>query len=349
MLLQSLNCTIDNECFITRPNPFNFNIVYFGIIAVFSLFGLILNLVAIYIFSIAIQTKNKFFQLLNYFTINSLLINMFELTFSITYIFIPSVVFEIPNLTNQKLDLYVKNHAALFYMIYIYFSVRQVLFLFAGVFDIFIVYERVQLYNPKWKFLDKKSAIKLALYTILFCLIINVCSFIARRIEPRTISIMELNQTLEVYAYEDSNYDYQEIYDWFLMISNIVKDIITLVFEIIVNILLILALKAYRKQKIRLQTAKTVKQKSIFTKEDFGMVKTALLLSFFSAMLHLLNFGTFLAKKYDTTSNQIYYILIGIFGTTLILIRHSINFFIFLNFNKKFQTEFYRVFCMKKT
>lgn len=348
MFLSSLNCSVTDECSIVEANSFNFNFIYFGLIALFSFAGLVLNLISVFILTIAIDTKNNFFQLLNHFTLNSLAINILELTSSIIYISIPQYVYEIPNLENHNLDLYCDNYEAVFYMIYIYFSMRQVLFLFAGVFDIIIVYERVQLYNPKWKtFLAAKPAIQLSFYVMLFCLFINFSGFFARRIDTKTIFIIDNNRTVLVHAYRNSEYSYKKIYNWFLFASNFIKDIFTLIFEIFINILLILALKVYRKQKTRLQRT-VLKKRSIFTKEDLGMVKTALLLSFFSAILHLFNFGTFLAKQFDTTPNQIYYILIGILGSLLILIRHSINFFIFLNFNKRFQTEFYKIFGLQK-
>ena len=211
--------------------------------------------------------------------------------------------------------------------------------------DISIVNERIQLYNPKWKFLAKKTALQLAIYVLFFCVIFNIPTIVSKNVLSFELTLAEFNKTLTVFDYGPRKFGSQLIFELILNACIFIRDVVTLLLEIAFTILLIVALVNYRKQKMAVMRKHGGDQKVIYKKEDLDAVRTTLFLAFFSALLHVFNFGTFVIYQFDTTPNKVIYVLVGMVGNFLITIRYSFNFFLFLKLNKIFKNNFLRKFC----
>ena len=67
--------------------------------------------------------------------------------------------------------------------------------------DIYIVYSRIQVLYPKWKFLVKTSINKIALVMIIFCVLVNVPINLGRQVIKTTFRIeSNATTTLETYG-----------------------------------------------------------------------------------------------------------------------------------------------------
>lgn len=343
-MIQYLNCTSNNEC--THDGPpvsFEFSFWFYLIICCLSLCGITLNSISVFIFSYSSDMKNKFFQLLKVFSISCLVVSFNELFISGFYISLYRTKIRY-NLNGRMLDT---SSIGVFIFTYIYIGIRQIFSLYGGVLDLVIINERIQLYNPKWKFLAKKTAFQLAFYVLIFCVAINIPSIISKDIYSFNLELVEFNKTITMFDYEPRKFNNQIVFDWILATFIFIRDIIALALDITFTILLISALVNYKKQKMAVVRS-TGTNKVIYKKEDIDAVRTALFLVFLSAFAHIINFSIHIIYRLDTTPNKFIYVLVGMTGNFLITTRYSFNFFIFLKLNKIFKNNFLRNFCCRR-
>ena len=127
-----------------------------SIMLVISLIGLINNAFCVYIFYIAKNMNAKFLKMLKYFTINSLFVNLFDLILTIIYFIVNDFFYTLIYLNGEKTQQVYPTFEGIsyfkLYYIVSYQSVWTIFWFFGASFDIFIVYERIQLYLPKLKF-----------------------------------------------------------------------------------------------------------------------------------------------------------------------------------------------------
>ena len=130
--------------------------------------GLVLNIISASILSLK-KFQEKFNKYCQIFAINSALFNFNDFLMHLTII-----------LFDQYNMSYSYSKAIYSIVYYIFWSI---LFTIGGFLDIFITYERIQLINPNIKFLLKKSATRISIGVVCFCLVVNIPLNMSRRFE----------------------------------------------------------------------------------------------------------------------------------------------------------------------
>ena len=100
----------------------------------------------------------KFLKLLKYFTINSLFVNLLDSTLPIFFFSVNEFVYILKYSNDEKTQQVYISYYWVYYRVF-YTSIWSFFYTFGTSLDIFIVYERIQLYLPKLKFLKDKSAL----------------------------------------------------------------------------------------------------------------------------------------------------------------------------------------------
>ena len=154
-----------------------------------SLIGIVLNVISVSILSLR-KFKDKFNKYLLIFSINSALLN-----FNDFLMFFSSLLFNSYNLNYS----YSKG----VYMIF-YYVLWSVLYSIGGFLDIFIIYERIQLINPKLSLLLKEKASRISIAVFFFCLIINIPINLSRRIESMQLLVSFCQKKLTTINFPDT-------------------------------------------------------------------------------------------------------------------------------------------------
>ncbi len=188
------------------------------------------------------------------------------------------------------------------------------------------MYERIGIYNNYWSFLSNRSARVISLSVLAFCITANMSIFFSvtiaqlqfpfRSNSSLTLCRIELRKSLTVQILIHINY--------------FVVDMLTLIADIIINVILVVVVIQYCNRRITLNYI-NLERNVIFSKAALNNSKVAFINCFFSALFHTFNY--FIAVVF-ITDQRVSYILIFIFVSN---IRHSFNIFIFLSLNKKFK------------
>ena len=118
-----------------------------------------------------------------------------------------------------------------------------------------------------------------------------------------------------------------------VIICNLARDVISFVIEITINIILMLIMISYYKKRLTINISNP-----IFLERKRTDIKIALLMNFISVLFRLMFFSVIiiLVLYFPFYLRITLKVLILLFS-----LRHSLNFFLFLRFNKKFRRDFY--------
>ena len=329
MIFFYLNCSNFNSCFIMASRTiFNYEFNFYSAIIPISFIGFLLNSICVAIFCSWKNLKSNFFQFLKYYSINSMLIHLNDLimcaSFSINqynYIY--------------ESNIYVTSYAYTIYYSHIYLVVWSVCYSFSGILDMFIIYERLQLYNSKFKFLLNTSACKISLFVLLISIFINIPINISRQSTQKMFSINSSN--LMLYKYDSTRFTDNKIFLIFVFMNNFIRDVLTLFVEVFLNGALFFSIKSFFKRKITL-TAKNSNQTNLnlnLRLIERRNSEISVFLSILSSLTHLLTFSVFVSSKLDNQNNTI--MSSGMLPALFNALKNSINFFIFLLLNKQFR------------
>ena len=324
----NLNCTNHSWCQIIKNDNINYEKISHLVILGFSSLGVIFNSISAFILSFSKNSSTKFLQFLNYYSINSLAISLNDALFVAIYLYLDSVHYK------YNSQIYFDNEKIVKLFI-IYLNIWAFLYTFSGMLDIFIVYERIQIYLTDLKFLRNRSAGIISFGVLLYSLIINIPVGLARTNYKETITI-DSKDSVIVYSYGLRKFEYNQIFLFAVFISNFIRDIISFMVEMILNISLIVTMTRYYKRRmtVNIQNLNTF----AFKRTDINNNKIALFMNFLSAIFHTVTFALLIILR-----NHSFYAYIGVSHGFLILysLRHTLNFFLFLKLNKKFRRNFY--------
>ena len=328
-----LNCSNLSICeIVKKENPIVDNTVHI-LISSFSLLGIILNSITAFIFIFSNNSSTKFLKFLKFYSLNSLGISLNDFSFINYYLFTNNYVYIINNKFYNESNL---TPFIVYLNFFVFFST------FSGMLDIFIVYERIQIYLRDLKFLRNKSAAIISFCVLLYSIVLNIPIGIAREICDVNISI-ESNVNITIYCYKLREFHYNNIYLISIFVFNFMRDIMNFIIEIILNIVLMLTMRRYYNNRMALNISNM--NLFEFRRTDTNNAKIALFLNFISAFFHMTSFSTVILIKYFSFS------YFHIFSKIIILAytsRHSMNIFLFLKLNKKFRRNFYALIprCM---
>lgn len=272
---------------------------------VISLIGIILNSTSTFILTFSKNSSTKFLKFLKFYSFNSLAISLNDFLFFITcfkfvnIFYIRDKTVYIENKIMQEIAL-------------IYLNIWTFLYTFSGILDIFIVYERIQIYLVHSKFLRNKSAEFLSFCVLLYSVLINVPVGIARK-SNHDIIVVEAMEPINVYSFGLWKIYQNEIFLLSVLLSNFVRDIFSFVTEIILNAVLMVTMNRHYKARMTLNVQTLAM--SAFRRTDINNSEIALFMNFTSALFHMITFSIFILFKYSSydTWNSVYYFYSNIF------------------------------------
>ena len=293
-----------------------------------SFVGIILNSISVFIFTFSHNSSSKFLKFLKYYSFNSLAISLNDFLYTVIYISSNIVVYRIDT-------KWLHEKKEFFQILLIYMNLWAFLYTISGILDLFIVYERIQIYLQDLKFLRNKSASVISLGVLLYSLVINIPVGIARKTYHNRIST-DPEESIDLYSYGLRQFKYNDIFLTSIFIVNFIRDIVNFIAEVILNIILIVTMTRYYKKRIviNVQNPNTF----VFRRTDINNSKIALFMNFISSIFHIITFSLVILLR--CVSFDVYKIVTQIVGLMFTL-RHSINFFLFLKLNKKFRRNFY--------
>ena len=187
----------------------------------------------------------------------------------------------------------------------------------------------------------KQTARKISFYVFIVSIIINIPVIYSR--QTKEYLLLFDDKEMKVYRHGTRDLNENIIILVVIYLANFVRDIITCIIEITINICLILAMFDYYKNKDSvLNHANNTDQITanniiIFRKSDINNSRIAMFICFCSSLSHILVFSILIIFIFaDFKVYIIYVYCIGLF----FVIRHSLNIFIFLKLNKKFRRNF---------
>lgn len=157
----------------------------------------------------------------------------------------------------------------------------------------------------------------------------------------RTFNVTNMNTTFEGFSQVDEKKKGSPDEFWLFLGIVIMRDIVTMVLELIVSIaLIIVAIRYYKRHRQLMRQANRTRALS--------QTKIAITLCLVSVVLHVINFLTFVVKIYDPTPEKQYYALVGMINVYLNQLKHLSNLFLFMKINKKFKIEYHKLLVQLK-
>lgn len=172
-LFQTINCT-NSSCSTISETYINSTSILVGILLIISFIGIVFNSISVYIFFISKSMKTRFFQYLKIFSIHSLLTNLNDFLFYILFIALNQTIYMSGDALLYTSETFIRYHT------YFYLLAWSYIYTFGGIISIFIVYERLQMYNPGLKFMSKLSPLVISIIVIMVSILINLPVNISR-------------------------------------------------------------------------------------------------------------------------------------------------------------------------
>lgn len=244
-VINRIICDINDFCYFSESKEINYITIFGMTMLLISIIGIFNNIICIIIFKYS-NTNNtegkKFFLFLYYYTINSLMINLNDLINYSIYLLTNAQSEIYRKIENNS--LYLKTQVFIIYFSYFYQNIWAIIYTFGTFMDTFIVYERIQLYNPKWKFLSKTSAGKISLFVFLFSLVLNVPVNLSRNVIQNEF-FTSTNKSVLAYSYALREFEQNNnLFTLSIIVSNFFRDGSgSMIIGITINIILIVTIK----------------------------------------------------------------------------------------------------------
>ncbi len=291
-------------------------------------FGIVLSLLTLFILIVSRNMTNKFFTLLKIYSINSLIVIINQ-----TYVSLSTML--------DSYAIWSQNYTVKFIFNYVNIPIWRFTYTFSSAMNIFITYERLTLFQNKWTFLRKTSCWKLGLISGICSLVLNIPPTMGVCVATQTYQLNNSNMPIHLYSALIKNdfYANNSLFKASLFISILLRDFGFLLTETTLNILLVIAIKAYFQRRSRvLRTSSVNNQLAYFNKTDRNNTIISFIVSFISGITHLqvlafaiFNFFNF--WEYFSNMKTDLMALSNIFNC----INQSINFFFLLILNKRFR------------
>lgn len=273
--------------------------------------------------------NNRFFSLLKMYSLNSLIIVLNTLYFSL------SALVTTHGLLEWTPDFQIK-----FTLNYITGTVWKITYAFASIMNISIIYERIQLLRLDWTFLRTTAWWSLALVGALFSLLLNIPTSMSTQVGAKTCHSNMSNSSIILYSALINNEALLDnlIFQVSMFISVVLRDMGLLLIEVVLNILLIISIRRYYNNSRRSRVSCVVNasnQLAYLNKTERKNTIICFVVSIISGLTHLqvLTFAFFnFTNKWPVPKTDMLFM-----SSIINCINQSINFFILLLLNKRFR------------
>lgn len=326
----------------------NFNLYPF---LIFSPIGLILNLFSLIIFMDSEFDTQPLYQYLRVYVANNVLmcfIGLFNFTFTTFRIFSWSNAY-----WTQA------------YCSYFKVTVGNLSYFYSTVLDIVILVDRISNFKRKWRSLFVLDPYQMCAVCLLACLVFNIPIYLAFSPSSATSPIGP-NETFTVWFVDVTPFQMSKVGTILLFIVNFTRDLVTMLIEIVLNIISVVLLKNYlsKKRRLTIPSENTVtkiemRRPTIFVRSTRRVTpadplavlrlksteqisstdtKATMLVIIMSALTfaeHMLVLGSLFYNTFNF--NLTVYVLYAV-SNFFWVFKRSFQFFLFYKFNKKFRT-----------
>ena len=356
-----LNDGFDEQFYLTIGSTWAFDSFYLFFILPTAIINSILNFLTFYILcNIKSNQKNKYlFFYLKIYVLNIAISSLFGILMFYTYS---------PRYFSFALDYFAR-----ILRCYIYTSVLTSMYFFTNILDIFISIERLsQFLRNRSNSIFKISPYITILIGLMFCILVNSPSYLWNYIlsDDEFYSKAKDVQNLDSFSYCGRTDFIQSSLGGLLSTLMIfIRDILTLIIEIIINIVSIVYYKNFLKKKFRLnlmemgliifnQTELSHSQNqnntntnnsntisnnvNRITLSDMNLFLMIIIISFLSILSHLATGFTTIVFIYYK-KNYLFAYSVMLANAVINTIKNSSNFFILFLFNKRFRSLFKKI------
>lgn len=290
-----------------------------------SLLGICFNLLA---FSTLLHMSNKkFFQISRLVIFNSIIVNLNDaIVFIYLYVIKESVI-----LVQSK--FYYENFKYVFYLVNIFYPVWSTVYSFGSLLDSYLVYERIQLLRIDLRFLKNTPVWIITPCLLLGAFALNISVYLAREVNFNTFELT--NKTL---YFADKTYIAQNpVFIYYTYFNNFFRDAITILIDVILNILLIQSMKRFNARHLFLSNQSS---SSHLKKSERKNIIIAGSICSMAVFIHFVSFISFILF---TVGQEELWRATSLLNGILHSIKNSLNFFIYLLLNKKFRNKFFEL------
>ena len=315
-------------------------IVYYGTlygVTPFSCISILMNFITYIILRKKKFQSSTIFTYLRYNVINSLIISIMLLA----------------RFTGTNYSLFdpSNTYAASVTVCYFFIPFLSIFYLNGNLLDIYITIERIQHLATKNP-LKRIVKIKHFWFIMLIaCLIINIPNFFLS--EPFYLYLkLKDDTTIRKYFTKPSSFSSNNLGKLITFIVYFIRDILTLVIKIILNIYAVVLIRKYfykiknlehvNKISSQIENLNDLNTKSYFTKVDRNLTFISITMCILSSFENIFFIASYVmaAFKYDETLLNLYF-----FSNIMIAIKHSSNLIILYFFNNVFKGEFKKFLC----
>jgi hypothetical protein len=235
------------------------------------------------------------------------------------------------------------------YGLYVYIPFYNGFYLFNSFIDVFISLERLSIFMPKFKKLNKIPWRKGCIIMFLASMIINFPIFF---IFDKAKFSLEINniEVYKIWSFILSKFALSLKGKVTQFLIYLIRDILTLGLEIILNVLTIVLMKKHFKIKKNVMPSllendeSSTIQKNI-SKAEKNLVRMVVIMCLLSILQHIffITSTTYFSLYQNKTTMYLSYASYQITS-----IKHSSNFFIFVSFNNLFRHAFKKIFIKNR-
>ena len=295
-----------------------------------SFIGFLLNLFTLFILIQKEFYEAPIFNFFRVYTINSAILDLILTTFVI-----------IP--TYKLIEIFDSNEAYI-YGAYIYISLFSTLYFFNSFLDIFIILERLSYFVPKMVILKKYSWKCTCIAIFSLCLVINFPFLFVFQPE-NYIVILDSYRLYQITSWDVAKWGASSTGTTIVFIIYFVRDILTLISEIILNIISIVLLKRHLSKKRDLISTEALKRAGNDLKDLSKAEKNLIFMVITKCFLSVMEHMFFIAcNTYFLMSQEVLSYSICFASHLSTAIKHASNFFVFILFNKLFRNAFKKMF-----
>lgn len=226
-----------------------------------------------------------------------------------------------------------------FYMRVLSHSALYITISYSSIIDTYIIYERIQLYKPHMKFMFKISLVKLSIFFLVLAVIANIpqITLILNRYRYQLID-NNCNVTTQIQSYSFESHTYRIICFIILGLQYSFSKFV----DLILTIYLLRIFRHFYRNKNGLNNSVCAKMTNRTKERNNTIIAVVLcLVSTFLSLITLMDkvFNIQIELLTIRTGLTIFHV-----GEILIIIKYSINFFLFYFLNRKFRKCVNRVF-----
>ena len=329
-----LNCSRLLECFQQIPGvkeEFKEAFVHVFILLPIALLGSVFNLLACLVLGKP-EFKTRFFAFLRIYAFNSLCINVLD-----SFAYVQSW---------RYLGEIAQYYAATFYIYKVWYSLMITGYFFGSILDSIVVFERLKLVKyQKYAWMDAHSPLKVSVCLYLVCLAINLSMFFDYDIASYDFKVNS-GESFVIYRSQSSDFHSSRLGKVTTLVQVFLRDVTTLVVEVVLNVWSIVATRTYLKRKnIHMAGHVTGSMSEPSSRLGSSLLKFATLNCVLSAVDHLLMLCAVLTSQFvgvQAGGWQRHLLNIALFIATS---KHASTFFVLFIFNKVFCKQVRAFFC----